>query len=317
MMGDHGGTESAEKTWTAGRVVELLREKYKPAQRYAVFEQVANATGAYNRYSWIDVAVVNLWPSDGAHRSAFEVKVSRADFMKEMQDPTKNAWARECFDYFYYVTAPGVVKSIDEIPEGCGWMLCTEKRVLVKKAARRREKVTLDSELLAALCRSSQQWAEERLRTAREDILKTDTSVERMRRCERVLQKFFELRGASFPYRHPTDESLLEAIQQAAQERGERHLRDHVQERLRCFQNDMLDAFWSMAALACFTLDATDETGKFIHSWRTPERTEIKASCKDAFAKGRAKDLEQARALLRFFRGEDSCPQMAQRGADR
>lgn len=79
--------KKAERKWKATELVDMLRIKYS-GMECAVFEQVANGTGAYTD-SWIDVATIDLWPSRGYVRRAFEVKVSRSDFLNEIANPKK------------------------------------------------------------------------------------------------------------------------------------------------------------------------------------------------------------------------------------
>ena len=142
---------------TASDVVNSLRLRYSDKQRYGFLEQVCDGTGMYAN-SWVDAVVVYLWPSDGIRRIAFEVKVSRADFMGEIQKPLKNKWFKEAFPEFYYVTPPGkvVVHSEDEIPHGCGWMIATTNGTRIKKAAQVKEGFSEDAELtIASFVRSS------------------------------------------------------------------------------------------------------------------------------------------------------------------
>lgn len=141
-------------------IVQAIRDRFADRQRYAVLTELARSTGFAYRATWIDVAVLNLWPSDGLLRCAYEVKVSRSDFIREIENPKKNEWARECFHEFSFVTAPGVVKSEDEIPEGAGWYVVGKGGMRRKKIAQRRSSPKLDDNLLAAIARSISKDAE-------------------------------------------------------------------------------------------------------------------------------------------------------------
>jgi hypothetical protein len=70
------------------------------APEWAFFGTVGNATGADHR-GWADAVAVNLWPSSrraGDQQVMFEIKVSRADFLRE----TKSA--RKAYEVGQYCT---------------------------------------------------------------------------------------------------------------------------------------------------------------------------------------------------------------------
>jgi hypothetical protein len=76
----------------------------------------------------IDGWAYNTWPScREAH--AFEIKVSRSDFLSELAKPKKREAAMLVSNKFYFVTTEGVVRSPEEIPDGCGWMEVSERGI--------------------------------------------------------------------------------------------------------------------------------------------------------------------------------------------
>lgn len=99
---------------TAHTVVEALRARFQPPE-WAFFTEFSDGTGG-QKSRQIDVLAVNLWPSR-ARVVAIEVKVSRADFARELAQPNKRRpweWA-EC----WFAVGPGVAKP-DEVPAGWG-----------------------------------------------------------------------------------------------------------------------------------------------------------------------------------------------------
>lgn len=106
------------RVWTSAELVALVRKRYT-GRDAAVFEQVANSTGARgDRYA--DVIALDLWPSAGLHLHGFEVKVSRGDWLRELRDPKKaDAIARYC-DCWWIVAAPAIVGRSELRP---GWGL--------------------------------------------------------------------------------------------------------------------------------------------------------------------------------------------------
>lgn len=67
----------------------------------------------------IDAFAMCLYPSKGFERHAFEVKVSRGDFNRELRDPLKRLPAYRLCNRFYFVTPPGLVKRA-EVPVDAG-----------------------------------------------------------------------------------------------------------------------------------------------------------------------------------------------------
>ncbi len=63
--------------------------------------------------------------SKGLKRTAYEVKISRSDFLREIRDPRKRRAAMRVSNQFYFVTPVGMVKP-EEIPLECGLMECME-----------------------------------------------------------------------------------------------------------------------------------------------------------------------------------------------
>ena len=83
----------ASSKYTAEQLVSLVRERFELKNgvfnQCVVLEQVPDGTGAI-QHRWIDVAVFQIWESKGLTRSAFEVKVSRSDFLHELQHSEKH-----------------------------------------------------------------------------------------------------------------------------------------------------------------------------------------------------------------------------------
>jgi hypothetical protein len=67
----------------------------------------------------LDAFAVNCWPSKGFRRIAFEVKVTRSDFLSEIKDPGKRQAGLAMSNEFYFVTPRGLVDP-SEIPPECG-----------------------------------------------------------------------------------------------------------------------------------------------------------------------------------------------------
>lgn len=69
----------------------------------------------------LDAFACHLWRSGDFERIAYEIKVSRSDFLNEIQKPWKREPGMAVSHRFYYVTPPGLLQP-SEVPEGCGLM---------------------------------------------------------------------------------------------------------------------------------------------------------------------------------------------------
>ena len=117
-------TPSIPDAFTTEDLRSLLSEMH-PGGEWAFMQEVAPRTGGGTRYA--DALAFNLWKSRGYAVHGFEIKVSRADWRKELKAPAK---AEEIFgycDYWWVVAAPGLVQT-DELPPGWGLLEPVRKR---------------------------------------------------------------------------------------------------------------------------------------------------------------------------------------------
>jgi hypothetical protein len=113
-------TESEK--WTEGKVLDLLRSRHAKTSgngpEWAYLEHVRDAAG-FDAKRTIDALALHLWPSRGHEMHAFEVKVSRSDWRRELADPAKaDGWCA-IVDRFWIVAPRGVVPP-EEIPAAWG-----------------------------------------------------------------------------------------------------------------------------------------------------------------------------------------------------
>jgi len=88
---------------------------------WAFFEELRLGTG-YGRAEQqrVDAFAVGLW-SKVWGSVAYEVKVSRADFLREVKQPLKRRMALRYSNLFYFVTPQGLLKP-EEVPIEAGLM---------------------------------------------------------------------------------------------------------------------------------------------------------------------------------------------------
>lgn len=103
---------------TAINIIEALSKRYAPPE-YAFLTEVRNSVGFQSKVRTADAMAMSLWPSRGLYMTGFEVKVSRADWKKELRSPEKaEELARYCKHWF--VACPENLIPIDEVPSGWG-----------------------------------------------------------------------------------------------------------------------------------------------------------------------------------------------------
>jgi hypothetical protein len=122
---------------TASEVLDVLGQGYEQRaganQEWVFLRELRVGTGAeqvewdvdqgrHVKAGWgqyLDAFAINCWPSKGFRRVAFEVKVTRSDFLHELKHPDKRQPALRISNEFYFVCPKGLV-SADETPPECG-----------------------------------------------------------------------------------------------------------------------------------------------------------------------------------------------------
>lgn len=141
----------------AKHIIDSLRAHYlhtDQRDQWAFFEEFRAGTGyAKHAQSRLDALVLNLWPSKKFHSIAFEVKVTRGDFWKEVKDPMKRQMAFALSNMYYFATPPGLVAE-HELPELCGLVEIDESgEVSIVRIAPARPRLNPDWRLVAAIAR--------------------------------------------------------------------------------------------------------------------------------------------------------------------
>jgi hypothetical protein len=154
---------------TEGDITQLLRAKYR-GRDWAFLAQVPNGTGTHKSRT-CDGMAMSLWPSKGLHLHGFEIKVSRGDWLAEIQQPEKSeAFIRYC--HYWWIVAPAGVVKLDEVAGNWGVQEVTKQgdKLRVTKAASLMSPIAVDPSFLAALFRAMRrESSEHELQTARQE----------------------------------------------------------------------------------------------------------------------------------------------------
>lgn len=137
---------------TESDVLDLLAQRYQPPA-WAFLRQVRNATGYDRQIRTADAVAMGLWPSRGLELLGFEVKVSRADWLRELRDPKKAEDIFRFMDGWYIVAAPGIIEP-GELPATWGLLVPRGKRLVAQVEAPKLDSQAVDRLFLASLCRS-------------------------------------------------------------------------------------------------------------------------------------------------------------------
>jgi hypothetical protein len=105
----------------ASELYALLQRRYSTG--YLLAPQVAEAAG-YDSKSRLDAVAIATDASRGYEIHGFEIKVSRADLLREIANPLKSAPVLRFLDFFWIVAAKGIVEAT-ELP--LTWGLLAER----------------------------------------------------------------------------------------------------------------------------------------------------------------------------------------------
>lgn len=142
--------EDKASKWSSSRLRALLRARHA-APEWALFEELPDATG-FDKRRTFDAYAMHTWPSKGFRCVGYEIKTSRSDFKREIEDPTKRAPLEAVAHEVYFLTSPGLVK-LDEVPEGWGLIEPRGDTLTVRKAATQRRLEVLPWKLVASIAR--------------------------------------------------------------------------------------------------------------------------------------------------------------------
>lgn len=136
-----------------GQIRAALRRHFAHPQRGIVFE-VAQATG-FNARRHIDAIGMDLWPSHGLGIYAIEIKVSRSDWRRELQQPEKAEELARFADYFVVAAPKGIVPQ-SELPAAWGlYEMHDDGKLVIARHAAITKAELVTREFMAAVLRGA------------------------------------------------------------------------------------------------------------------------------------------------------------------
>jgi hypothetical protein len=253
---------------TAEALIKLLRQRYPMHvedgwHRYVLLEQVPDGTGLSHGH-WIDAAVFDMWPSKGLMRSAFEIKISRSDFLRELEHPYKYKWVQESFHEFWYVAPQDAIQR-QELPLNAGWLCPRGNKLIVKRHAVKNENPKLDDALLAAFMRAAAKEIFRIQGTTAKDILDNSDDYRLAKLFQEAVRSFLKSRGdLRFTDRAADVDEVVKWLEEATVDKELKHDRDHILELTGSFQRQIMSLLNLFLAIANKSLVARDELGNYM-----------------------------------------------------
>lgn len=154
-------------TIQAGGLLKMIHARY-PGGEWAVLDELHDGTG-WSSTRRFDAVAFNCWPSRGFVRLGFEIKVSRADFSKELAAHDKRAALEKHCHEVYFVVGPKVCEP-REIPEPWGLLeVRGDKLHCTRKALHRKVGSVSETLAVCAIRRMTEAAAAEAQRCYRLD----------------------------------------------------------------------------------------------------------------------------------------------------
>lgn len=142
-----------------------LAARYAPPE-WVFMPELANRVGyasAHDRALHVaDAVAFSPWPSRGLAIHGFELKVSRADWLRELRNPEKGEGFGQYCQYWWLVIADRAMIHRTELPDTWGLLVPRGVGLRVVAPAIRRKAKVMDALLAAALLRCvASRWVSE------------------------------------------------------------------------------------------------------------------------------------------------------------
>lgn len=175
----------------SGSVIrKALRAQY-PLPQYAVLYEVASGMGkTFGGYA--DAMVMGLFPSRGLDIHGFEIKVSRADWLRELKKPDKAERVASYCDYFWLVIQEEGIAKVDEVPSPWGLYALDGKALKVLKRPKKLRAMVPDRAFIGSMLRRANEMAERERSRAEEELNKDEFVKKARKEAEKESKELFE-----------------------------------------------------------------------------------------------------------------------------
>jgi hypothetical protein len=156
LNSESGVSDGRCERFTEAQLLDMLRERHVGragnGPRWAFATHVRDKAG-FDASRTLDAVAMDTWPSSGLALHGYEVKCSRADWLRELAQPWKAAAFTRWLDFFWVVAAPKVVRD-GELPARWGLLEVHGNGLRSVVGAVRLDPEPLDRSFVAALLRA-------------------------------------------------------------------------------------------------------------------------------------------------------------------
>lgn len=138
---------------TSKEILSLLKKKYsEPA--WVFFNEVSDATGL-NVSRRADGLAMSIWPSRGLFIHGFEIKISRSDWLKELNNPKKSDAIQKYCDHWWIIAPENIIQA-GELPPTWGLQVIKNNKLMVTDQAPKLECENISRSFIASIFRKFQ-----------------------------------------------------------------------------------------------------------------------------------------------------------------
>ena len=135
-------------------VMQRLDDRYSKDSACILMTEVSDSTGSLcSRHA--DAVAMWLWPSKGFEIEGFEVKTSRQDLIKELNDVTKWEAVGQFCDRWWLVVGDKSIVKLEELPPMWGVMYPVPSGLKIMKPASKLDKKPVTKGFIASLLRKA------------------------------------------------------------------------------------------------------------------------------------------------------------------
>lgn len=140
--------QPADDKITEAKILGMLEEKHSGSE-CMFFKLLRTATG-FDDARTMDAFVFYIYKTHDRKKIAYEVKISKSDFMREINHPDKRRDAMLFSNQYYFVAPKGMIAP-RELPEGTGLMEVSKSAIRTRSAAPWRKTQPLPDWFVASL----------------------------------------------------------------------------------------------------------------------------------------------------------------------
>ena len=138
---------------TSQQVLTALRSGPLREPAHAWLLEVRNSVGYTRQVRYADALVLSVWPSRGLWIAGIEVKISRNDWLRELDNPKKSAELQR-FCHYWWIAAPEGVVNADELPEKWGHYVIRGQKARASQKATLLKPDALTMDFVASVLRN-------------------------------------------------------------------------------------------------------------------------------------------------------------------